>query len=76
MDVDIDVDVLTVAAVGIVGLSGAAKTVQKMRHKNERKMVIFAKGSAWFDFSKMIIFDSFFISFSKFIFEKWKENEN
>ena len=76
MDVDVDVDALTVAAVEIVGPSRAGKTVQKMRHKNERKMVIFAKGSAWFDFSKMVIFDSFLISFSKFIFEKWKENEN
>jgi hypothetical protein len=46
-----------------------------MKVKMERKMVIFAKAMAWFDFQKMIIFRLILFSFSSSFFENEIENE-
>ena len=37
--------------------------MMKMKSENEVKMIIFAKAREGFDFSKMIIFGSIFVSF-------------
>ena len=47
----------------------------KMQVKMERKMVIFTKAMAWFDFLKMIIFHLILFSFSSSFFENEIQNE-
>ena len=46
-----------------------------MKVKMERKMVIFTKAMAWFDFLKMIIFHLILFSFLSSFFENEIENE-
>ena len=47
----------------------------KMQVKMERKMVIFVKAMAWFDFQKIIIFHLILFSFLSSFFENEIENE-
>jgi len=46
-----------------------------MKVKMSGKMVIFAKGMAWFDFLEMIIFRLILFSFSSSFFENEIQNE-